>query len=170
MRYKILKKIIALCAATVSIIAVLSFPGCSGIVIEFREGTWATEDVVLSDGTVMGDFSFTLTYVGGDIYDHYDEEYVYGYIYLDSEAYSLVFNIGGEVLPSVSSTYYRKELFGSGATWQGQNFNFVGKLKRKLFTGETYFDGAISITVRDTDIPRIKCSADLILHEVTDQK
>ena len=111
----------------------------------------AATDVELSNGWTIGSFSFTVTYLGGDWYDHNDDEYYNGYIYVNDEAYQLTFIIDGEEIISTSSTYYGKHLYSSNGVWQEHDFHFDGDLY-KTKQGDTYFDGYIIIYATEEEI------------------
>lgn len=140
---KLSKMLFRIPIALLSAIVVIAFSGCADKKIELYPGTWSATNVKLSEELSVQTFSVTVKYVGGNYYDHADEELAVGYIFINDEAYSLTFNIDGEDVVSASSTYYGKELHGSGGSWRGYKFNFAGKLMRS--DGSDYFDGSISV-------------------------
>lgn len=144
MNSKLSKKPFWILTVMFSVIMLAAFSGCADKYIELYPGTWSATNIKLSEELGFQTFSFTVEYVGGDYYDHSDEELVDGYIYINDEAYSLTFNIDGEEIVSISSTYYGKELYGSGGLWHGFEFNFAGKLMQG--DSSNYFDGSISIS------------------------
>lgn len=144
MSLKASKKVLGILISLVLILTVTFFAGCAGKNIELYPGTWYATNIELSEELGFQTFSVTVEFVGGDYYDHADEELVAGYIYINDEAYSLTFNIDGEKIVSTSSTYYRKELFSSGGTWRDYKFNFAGKLMQG--DGSNYFDSSIIVS------------------------
>lgn len=144
MNSKLSKKFLGTLTVLLSVIIVAAISGCADKNIELYPGTWSATNIELSEELGFQTFSVTVEYVGGDYYDHSDEELVNGYIFIDAEAYSLTFNIDGEEIVSTSSTYYGKELYGSGGLWHGFEFNFAGKLMQG--DDSNYFDGSISIS------------------------
>lgn len=144
MKTKTCKKFICFIVAALAVLAAAVFSGCSDRAVEFREGTWETRDLTFF-GVHYDTISFTVKYLGGDIGEHEGEEFADGYIYVDGEAYTLTFNIDGSEFLSESSTYYRRELFGSGFTYNGYEFHMSGKLKQRAGTDEAYFYGGITV-------------------------
>lgn len=150
MNTKLSKKIFGILAVLLAVIIVPAFSGCAEKNIELYPGTWFTTNIELSEELRFQTFSVTVEYVGGDYYDHANEELVAGYIYINDEAYSLTFNIDGEEIVSTSSTYYGKELYGSIGFWRGHEFNFAGELYEE--GGSTYFDGSLTIYATDEEV------------------
>ena len=126
MNAKLQRKILKTVASLMFLSVVATVSGCADKNIELYPGTWSATDIELSETIGIQTFSVTVEYVGGDYYDHADETLVSGYIFIEGEAYSLTFDIDGEEIVSASSTYYGKELYGSGGLWHGFEFNFGG--------------------------------------------
>ncbi len=144
---------------------VLPLSSCQDRQIEFYSGSWETNNIVIVD-TPIKKFIMTLEYIGGDYYSHNHEENVFRYIYIDEQAYLFSFNLDGEIYYPVSSTYYRKKVYGTGFSYKGYEVYISGVLKQGK--DYTYFEGSLMyyVELEDGAYFTPNTSQDIILKEV----